>query len=76
MILCMAGLLGALMSLIGKVQEQGAELIGRQDQLEDLVTERTVELSREIATRKEHGVALEKSEEWFRNFTEMAADRY
>tara|TARA_B100001964_G_scaffold202631_1_gene231142 strand:- start:53 stop:535 length:483 start_codon:yes stop_codon:yes gene_type:complete len=44
--------------------------------LEDLVAERTVELSREITTRKEHGATLRKSEERFRNFTEMAADRY
>tara|TARA_B100000315_G_scaffold256320_1_gene301963 strand:- start:1569 stop:2693 length:1125 start_codon:yes stop_codon:yes gene_type:complete len=76
LILCLAGFTGALMSLIGKVQEQSAEIVESHDRLEELVNERTGELTREIEVRKAREKEIEQSEERFKSFTEIAADRY
>ena len=69
LVICLAGLTGALMTLIGRVQEQGSELVASHDRLEELVAERTLDLTMEINARK-------LSEERFKDFTAMAADRY
>jgi PAS domain-containing protein len=76
LVLCFAGLMGALLTLVSKVREQGAELMLRHDQLEELVTDRTQELTKEIEVRKERELALTASEERFKGFTEVVSDRY
>lgn len=76
LILCLAGLMGALMTLVGRVQEQGAELMVCHDHLEELVADRTLELTKEIEVREEREIALKISEERFKGFADVAADRY
>ena len=63
LVICLAGLTGALMTLIGRVQEQGSELVASHDRLEELVAERTLDLTMEINARK-------LSEERFKDFFE------
>jgi len=76
LVLCLAGLMGALMTLLSKVREQGAELMERHDQLEELVQARTQDLTQEIEVRKAREVALETSEKRFKVFAEIVADWY
>ncbi|MBT3992047.1 MAG: PAS domain-containing protein [Rhodospirillaceae bacterium] len=76
LILCLAGLMGALTTLLSKVREQGAQLMERHDQLEELVAARTQDLTKEIEIREERESALKESEERFKSFAEIAADRY
>lgn len=76
LIFCWAAITGALVTLIDKVREQGAQLKQRHDHLEVLVAARTQELTKEIDVREARERSLKASEERFKSFTGIATNRY